>query len=70
MLEDNEIPCRNYHTCNSTTNNPSANVQLRHDAYGLPTGYYCEKCFENNYPYRKDRYYDYANAGELFDEDY
>lgn len=28
----------------------------RYDAYGIDTGHYCDDCYENNYPYRKDRY--------------
>lgn len=28
----------------------------RFDAYGIHTGHYCNECYENNYPYRKDRY--------------
>lgn len=41
---------------------------LRHDAYGIPTGEYCDECYESKYPYRKDSYYDYLNAGEHMDE--
>ena len=29
---------------------------VRVDAYGIYTGPYCDPCFKNNYPYRKDRY--------------
>jgi hypothetical protein len=46
-------------------------VQLRYDAYGIETGYYCENCYETNYPYRKDRYptMEYHGYGEqLYDE--
>lgn len=42
----------------------------RHDAYGISTGYWCDNCYKNNYPYRRDRYYDYFNAGEYLDDDY
>lgn len=28
----------------------------RYDAYGISTGYWCESCYNSNYPYRKDRY--------------
>lgn len=45
-------------------------VEMRHDAYGIPTGYYCDNCYENNYPYKKHRYYDYFDAGEYLDDDY
>ena len=36
----------------------------RQDAYGIYTGLYCDKCFKDNYPFRKDRYFDPAYAGE------
>ena len=36
----------------------------RVDHYGLYTGIYCDDCYDNNYPYRKDDYYDPAYAGE------
>ena len=40
-------------------------VMERFDAYGYATGDWCNTCYENGkYPYRKDRYYDYFNAGE------
>jgi len=43
----------------------------RNDAYGLFTGVYCDKCYSSDkYPYRRDRYYDPAYAGESMDEDY
>ena len=44
----------------------------RIDAYGLYTGLYCEKCYDNpeKYTYRKDRYYDEGYAGERMEEDY
>jgi len=41
----------------------------RQDAYGIFTGHYCDDCYENNYPYRKDRY-DYEGAGERLEDDY
>jgi hypothetical protein len=38
-----------------------------YDAYGIPTGYYCDKCYQDgNYPYRKDRY-EYWEYGERLD---
>ena len=47
----------------------------RCDAYGIFTGIYCDKCFDDPkcYPYRKDEYehdepLDYPN-GNFFDED-
>ena len=44
----------------------------RSDAYGLYTGLYCEKCYDDptKYTYRKDKYYDPAYAGERMEEDY
>ena len=38
----------------------------RIDAYGLYTGLYCHKCYEDSdkYTYRKDRYIDESYAGE------
>jgi len=41
----------------------------RHDAYGIFTGHYCDDCYENNYPYKKDRY-DYEAYGERLEDDY
>ncbi len=69
-MEDNylefsplKVPCSG---CEKTKDD----VQLRYDHYGIPTRHYCEDCYENNYPYRKDAYYDYLNAGEYLDDDY
>tara|TARA_R110002074_G_scaffold109465_7_gene236051 strand:+ start:1043 stop:1414 length:372 start_codon:yes stop_codon:yes gene_type:complete len=44
----------------------------RNDAYGLYTGLYCHKCYDDptKYTYRKDRYHDEGYAGERMDEDY
>lgn len=44
----------------------------RNDAYGIYTGLYCEKCYDNPeiYTYRKDEYFDTAYAGERLEEDY
>lgn len=58
---EEEITCRK---CENT------DVQEKYDYYGISTGYWCDNCYENNYPYRKDAYYDYLNAGEHLDEDY
>jgi len=41
---------------------------MRQDAYGMTTGHYCDECYANNYPYRKDRYYDPSYAGERMEE--
>jgi hypothetical protein len=45
-------------------------VEMRQDAYGYATGHYCDDCYENNYPYKKHRYYDYLDAGEYLDDNY
>ena len=44
----------------------------RNDAYGMYTGLYCHKCYDDptKYTYRKDRYYDEGYAGERMEEDY
>ena len=44
----------------------------RNDAYGMYTGLYCHKCYDNpeKYTYRKDRYFDEGYAGERLEEDY
>ena len=38
----------------------------RSDAYGIYTGLYCDKCYNDSfiYRYRKDDYYDEGYAGE------
>jgi len=41
----------------------------RFDSYGIYTGQYCDCCYERNYPYRKDDYFDPSYAGESL-EDY
>ena len=41
----------------------------RNDAYGIYTGLYCDKCYKDNYPYRMDRYYEPAYAGERMEPD-
>ena len=37
-----------------------------HDAHGITTGHWCDKCYDDpsKYTYRKDAYYDPAYAGE------
>jgi len=47
----------------------SIHISERFDAYGIPTGYWCDDCYENNYPYKKNRY-DYEGYGERLDDDY
>ncbi len=48
------------HSCKGC-NAPDAHERC--DAYGIFTGYYCDDCYENNYPYRKDRYPTMENDG-------
>jgi len=47
-------------------------VQERSDAHGIYTGHYCEDCYDNNYPYRKDRYptIETHGYGERLNDDY
>jgi hypothetical protein len=40
----------------------------RYDFYGISTGYWCDDCYEYNYPYRRDAYYDEGYAGEKLDD--
>ena len=47
----------------------SYHMWARADAYGIYTGLYCDKCYKSNYPYRKDRYFDPAYAGERMNPD-
>ena len=44
----------------------------RYDWYGISTGHYCDKCYETNYPYKKERYAteEYDGYGERLDTDY
>ena len=44
-------------------------IETRYDYYGIFTGDYCDECYENNYPYKKNAYYDYFEAGEYLDDD-
>ena len=41
----------------------------RKDAYGMYTGLYCDSCYKDNYPYRRDEYYDPMYAGERMESD-
>ena len=43
----------------------------RTDAYGIYTGLYCDKCYDNphKYTYRKDRYHDEGYCGERMEPD-
>ena len=49
----------------------SEHMWARADAYGIYTGLYCDKCYDDphKYTYRKDRYYDPAYAGERMEPD-
>ena len=51
-------------------NSPEADEEF--DFYGMSTGHWCRDCYENNYPYRKDAYFDPEYAGESLygDDDY
>ena len=43
----------------------------RVDAYGIYTGIYCDKCYnDGTYPYQKDLYFDESYCGESLDYDY
>jgi len=66
--EDFYIHCRG-RNCDKTTRTDDT-ISERSDAYGISTGHYCDDCYDNNYPYRKDRYYDESYAGERMDDDY
>lgn len=47
----------------------TVHCNLKYDAYGIETGYWCEDCYNSSkYPYRKDRY-DYAAFGERLDDE-
>lgn len=43
------------HSCKGCSETKE-DVQERSDYHGIFTGHYCEDCYENNYPYRKDDY--------------
>lgn len=41
---------------------------MRYDNYGIPTGVYCDDCYDGpEYPYRRDDYFDPGYAGESLD---
>jgi len=64
-----DIPCRGCEKDNSVLKDTDQ-VEQRYDYYGYSTGFWCESCYQSNkYPYRKDGYYDYFNAGESLDGD-
>jgi hypothetical protein len=43
-----------------------------YDAHGITTGYWCDDCYENNYPYRKDFYptMETHGFGDRLEDDY
>jgi len=45
-------------------------AEMRSDHYNIPTGYYCDECYNDSskYIYRKDDYFDPLYAGERMDE--
>ena len=49
----------------------SEHMWARADAYGIYTGLYCDKCYDDphKYTYRKDEYHDPAYAGERMEPD-
>jgi len=63
------LMCDGYGThtpyCRPITNHDWARV----DAYGIYTGLYCDKCYKDNYPYRRDRYHDESYCGERMEAD-
>ena len=72
---DKEFPNRfdDYEYGEPVYNTPkvSEHMWARADAYGIYTGLYCDKCYDDphKYTYRKDRYYDPAYAGERMEPD-
>ena len=50
-------PCFCNGNCGKSRARETINVWLREDAYGIPTGFYCDDCYDSDrYPYRRDRY--------------
>ena len=72
---DKEYPTRfddyEYGEPGQNTPKVSEHMWARADAYGIYTGLYCDKCYDDphKYTYRKDRYYDPAYAGERMEPD-
>jgi len=60
------IPCRGCETTNIDV------IEERHDYYGISTGNWCDDCYENNYPYKKERYAteEYDGYGERLTNEY
>ena len=65
---DEEYPLKfdHYEVDEPIYNAPKVEYHMwaRNDAYGIYTGLYCDDCYKNNYPYRKDRYHDESYCGE------
>ena len=61
---------RDFHHCKGCRT--VIEVHERCDYYGIFTGHYCDDCYENNYPYRKDRYptMEYDGYGDYLEDDY
>ncbi len=59
------------HTCRGTGCDKEY-ASERHDAHGITTGHYCDECYENNYPYRRDAYptIETHGYGERLSDDY
>jgi len=75
MIEYEEWECGDYNiheACECRGSGcGSTETQERFDFYGITTGHYCHDCYENNYPYRKDRYHtiEHDGFGERLNED-
>ena len=49
---------------------PSHHCWQRSDYYGIPTGMYCDECYDGvGYPYSKMKYFDPSYAGEQLEPD-
>ena len=79
MIEDNVIKCRGCGKTEDVSDWASPRMARTHhewvrsDAYGIYTGVFCDECYENNYPYRKDRYPTAETdpeCGEYLEDDY
>lgn len=60
-----DIRCKG---CEKCENEDNVIVELRTDYYGHGTGYWCDECYESDrYPYKREAYYDYFEAGEYLE---
>ena len=70
---DKEFPLKfdDYEHGEPVYNAPTVSLHdwARVDAYGIYTGLYCDKCYKDNYPYRRDRYHDESYCGERMEPD-